>query len=142
MTEHEIQAARQRGATAMAIEPRAVEAWYDREHDVISVRLGRMVSAPRANFQELADARPDRLQEVEILGPGSAVHFPNAGAGFTVVSLVREQYGSPRWMAGISGAGAQAAIKAKTEAVRGNGRKGGPHHRRLVPAGMSRGRRK
>jgi len=105
LTEHEILEASQRGATAMAIEPRAAEAWYDREHDVISVRLdnGRMVSAPRADFQELAGARPELLQQVEILGPGSAVHFPNAGAGFTVASLVREQYGSPRWMARIAG---------------------------------------
>jgi hypothetical protein len=89
LTEHEILEASQRGATAMAIEPRAAEAWYDREHDVISVRLdnGRMVSAPRADFQELAGARPELLQQVEILGPGAAVHFPNAGAGFTVASL-------------------------------------------------------
>jgi hypothetical protein len=105
LTEHEILEARQRGTTTMAIEPRAVEAWYDREHDVISVRLdnGRMVAVPRADFQELAGARPELLQQVEILGPGSAVHFPNAGAGFTVASLVREQYGSPRWMARIAG---------------------------------------
>ena len=133
LTENEIQAARRRGAAAMAIEPRAVEAWYDREHDVISVRLdnGRMVSAPRANFQELADARPDKLKEVEILGPGSAIHFPAAGAGFTVASLVREQYGSPRWLAQIAGR------------PNHNGRKGGPLRKRVVSeAGISRGRRK
>ena len=104
LTEHEILAARRRGATAVANEPRALEAWYDRQHDLISVRLdsGRLVSVPRANLQELAGARPDLLQEVEILGPGSAIHFPNAGAGFTVASLVREQYGSPDWMAQIT----------------------------------------
>ncbi len=121
--------ARQRGTTAMAIEPRAVEAWYDREHDVISVRLdnGRLLSASRAKFQELADARPDLLQEVEILGPGSAVHFPNAGAGFTVTSLVRERYGSSRWMTRVTGRNGRKITPSKT----------------LVPAtGVSRGRRK
>jgi hypothetical protein len=99
LTEREILAARRRGAAAMANEPRALEACYDRQHDVISVRLdnGRLVSVPRADLQELSNARPDLLQEVEILGPGSAIHFPNAGAGFTVASLVREQYGSPSW---------------------------------------------
>jgi hypothetical protein len=146
LTEHEILEASQRGATAMAIEPRAAEAWYDREHDVISVRLdnGRMVSAPRADFQELAGARPELLQQVEILGPGSAVHFPNAGAGFTVASLVREQYGSPRWMARIAGrASARPSGKAKPEAVRGDGREGpSPRKRSVLETAISRGPRK
>ena len=146
LTEHEILEARQRGATAMAIEPRAVEAWYDREHDVVSVRLdnGRVVCAPRADFQELADARPELLQQVEILGPGSAIHFPNAGAGFTVASLVREQYGSPRWMARIAGrTRARASSKAKPEAVRGNGREGAsPRKRSVLETAISRGRLK
>ena len=117
----------------MAIEPRVLEAWYDREHDVISVRLdnGRMVSAPRTNFQELADFRPDKLKEVEMLGPGTAVHFPDAGAGFTVASLVREQYGSPRCLAQIAGR------------PNHNGRKEEPLRKRVVPkAGISRGQRK
>jgi hypothetical protein len=125
----------------MAIEPRAVEAWYDRKHDVISVRLdnGRMVSAPRADFQELAGARPELLQQVEILGPGS-----NAGAGFTVASLVREQYGSPRWMARTAGrTGVRASSKAKPEAVRGNGRQGAsPRKRSVLEPAISRSRRK
>jgi len=131
LTEDEMLTARQRGAAAMASEPRALEAWYDGDHDVICVRLdnGRMVAAPRANFQELSDARPDTLQEVEILGPGSAVHFPRAGAGFTVASQVRGRYGSPRWMAQL--------------AAPPNGRKRRPPEKRLVlESSMSRGRRK
>ncbi len=130
----------------MAIEPRAVEAWYDRKHDVISVRLdnGRMVSAPRTDFQELAGARPELLQQVEILGPGSAIHFPNAGAGFTVASLVREQYGSPRWMARTAGrTGVRPSSKAKPEAVRGNGRQGAsPRKRSVLEPAISRSWRK
>jgi hypothetical protein len=75
LTDAEIDSALERGARARLLEPRAAAARYGRENDRIVVELtnGCAFIFPPRLAQGLADAAPDELDKVEILGAGSGL---------------------------------------------------------------------
>lgn len=78
--------------------PMATKAEYLRESRVLLVTLkdGRRLAVPVESHRELANASDDELSKVEILGPGTALHFPKFDGNLYVPYLTKtltEEYG-------------------------------------------------
>jgi hypothetical protein len=135
-TEQELQEmmakAEEAGAKASATEPRAMAARYDYESERIVVILnnGWEFGFKPWLVQGLEDATPEQLSEVEILGPGTALHWESLDADMGIVELVSGRYGSKAHLARVAARftgkmGGSKTSKAKRAAVRENGKKGG-----------------
>jgi uncharacterized protein DUF2442 len=106
----------------------AVAARYDRRTSRVVVKLNTdvQISFPARLAEELADASPDELAEIEITPSGLGLHWPKLDADLYVRGLLSGQLGSKRWMAALLGAaGGRARSQAKGASSRENGRKGG-----------------
>ena len=77
-------------------------------------------------IEGLAGAAPDDLADIEVTPAGLGLHWPKLDADVYVPALMQGVFGSRRWMAAQLGAtGGKATSKAKGDAARANGRKGG-----------------
>lgn len=106
----------------------AVAARYDRKHGrvVVSLHNGVELAVPVELVEGLADATPDDLADIEVTPAGLGLHWPKLDADVYVPALMQGVFGSRRWMAAQLGAtGGKATSKAKGDAARANGRKGG-----------------
>lgn len=109
---------------AQETEPRAVAARYDAKADrvIIDLANGTTFAFPPRLAEGLADARPQDLAEVEVLGRGHGLHWQRLDVDYSVPGLVSGIFGTARWMAARAG---RATSAAKAEAARANGAKGG-----------------
>jgi hypothetical protein len=73
----------------------------------------------------MENATAKQLQNIEILGRGTGINFPDIDAGFYVPSLIEGVYGNRRWMSELGKRGGSARTEAKQIASRANGAKGG-----------------
>jgi hypothetical protein len=80
---------------------------------------------PIEDLQGVETATAKQLQNIEILGRGTGINFPDIGAGFYVPSLIEGVYGNRRWMSELGKRGGSARTEAKQIASRANGAKGG-----------------
>ena len=119
-------------AQARAAETRqaghAVAARYDRKHGRVVVKLHNDVelAVPVGLVEGLADATPDDLADIEVTPTGLGLHWPRLDADVYVPALMQGVFGSRSWMAAQLGAtGGKAISKAKADAARANGAKGG-----------------
>lgn len=82
----------------------ALAASFDPHHRVLLVELktGQRLAIPQEDLQDISDADPADLVEVEILGPGTALHFERVMEAVSVDHLRRDVYGSERWMSGLA----------------------------------------
>ncbi|MDO5643161.1 MAG: DUF2442 domain-containing protein [Paracoccus sp. (in: a-proteobacteria)] len=106
----------------------AVEARYDRENGnvVVTLHNGMGLIIPTALVQDLANAAPDDLAEIEITPAGLGLYFPKLDADVYVPGLMQGLFGTRSWMAAQLGAtGGSTRSPAKAAAARANGRKGG-----------------
>lgn len=131
LTEAAIDAALERGRNAQETEPRALAARYDAKTGRIIVDLanGATFAFPPRLAEGLADARPEDLAEVEILGRGQGLHWEKLDVDFSVPGLVSGLFGTARWMAAQAGRGTS---EAKAAAARANGAKGGRPRKKAV----------
>jgi Protein of unknown function (DUF2442) len=108
-------------------EPLAKTAVYIPSLKVLMVRLtnGRRLVLPIEDLQGLESATAKQLQNIEILGRGTGINFPDIDAGFYVPSLIEGVYGNRRWMSELGERGGSARTEAKQRASRANGAKGG-----------------
>ena len=137
----QIAAARKRGKKTMEKTPIAKTAWYDADHDVVSVILesGQVASVLRKKLQDLAAVPVAKLQSIEILGPGTAIFFDEAGVTLGVADVVKGVYGTREWMAKILGAtGGQAKTEKKIAAAQKNGHSGGRPRKEMITFGTAR----
>jgi hypothetical protein len=137
----QIAAARERGKKTMEKTPIAETAWYDADHDVVSVILesGQVASVMRKKLQDLAAVPAAKLKSVEILGPGTAIFFDEAGVTLGVADVVKGVYGTREWMAKILGAmGGQARTEKKVAAAQKNGQNGGRPRKEIISTIMPR----
>jgi hypothetical protein len=138
-TDAEIDAAIEQ-AKHMPDEPRAVHVEYvsgsGLELVILKMSDGRRHVIPREDLQGLATATPKQISRVEILGNGTGLHWPELDVDHYVPALLRHVYGNKQWMAKIGRRGGSATTKAKRQASRANGAKGGRPRRqeRLTPA--------
>jgi len=82
----------------------ALSVVYDPRTDLLIMQLksGRRVAIPCEDLQGLSAASADELVEIEIVGPGTALHWPRLQEGFPVAALAQGTYGSERWMNGLA----------------------------------------
>lgn len=127
VSEQEFQAAIQRGED-LRQNGYAVSAEYDAPQNrlVVSLSSGVIIMVPVHLMQELADADPAALGEIEIAPSGLALHWPSLDADVYVPSLMQGIFGTKRWMAAqLGAAGGRVTTPAKAAAARQNGAKGG-----------------
>ena len=133
--DREIDRALARGRRLARNEPRAASARYDRRTRRIVVELTNgcsFVFPPRV-LQGMAGAREVALADVEILGQGHALHWPQLDADFTVPGLLMGVFGARAWMASeLARRAGQSTSPAKAAAARANGRKGGRPRRKAA----------
>lgn len=106
----------------------AVSAEYDAHQNrlVVGLSNGVVIMVPVHLLEELAEAGADDLAEIEISPAGLGLHWPRLDADVYVPALMQGVFGTRRWMAAQLGAtGGRATSKAKADAARANGRKGG-----------------
>jgi len=126
-TDVQIYAAMVRGKALDIISPRAVRACYDRKEHKLSVSLSNDVTLliPPKLLQGLQGATPEQLDEVEIVGSGTGLHWPALNVDHLVSGLIGGVYGTRKWMAAIGRKGGKIRSLAKRMASRRNGRRGG-----------------
>lgn len=106
----------------------AVSAEYDARQNrlVVDLSSGVTIMVPVRLLQDLADADPANLSEIEITPSGLGLHWPRLDADIYVPGLMQGVFGTRSWMAAqLGAAGGKASTKAKVAAARANGVKGG-----------------
>jgi hypothetical protein len=124
----EIELAVERAKRRRAGEPAAVAARYDRARDriVVALTTGYEIAFAPGRMQGLERAKPSDLAAVEISPSGFGLHFPKLDADVWLPALLDGVFGSRRWMAARLGArGGKAKSRAKAQAARENGKRGG-----------------
>lgn len=127
ISEQAFQAAIQRGED-LRQSGYAINAEYDARQNrlVVSLSSGVIIMVPVHLMQELVDADPAALNDIEIAPSGLALHWPLLDADVYVPSLMQGVFGTKRWMAAqLGAAGGRATTAAKAAAARQNGAKGG-----------------
>jgi hypothetical protein len=124
ITDAMLDAAEERGRTALQTEPRAASARYDRRRKRIIVMLtnGCSFAFPPRMAQGLEDASDDQLAALEILGMGYGLHWEALDVDLSIPGLLAGIFGAKSYMARRAG---QATSPAKAAAARANGAKGG-----------------
>ena len=127
VTDTEIEAAIARGKAFEQYAPRAVRAVYRGKDNVIAITLSTDVEIviPRKLLQGLEKASPHDVEQIEILGSGSTLHWEALDVDHGLASLLKGVFGNRRWMSEIGRRGGSVQSPAKRAAARKNGRKGG-----------------
>ena len=128
ISDAEFEEATRRGKRLTAAVPAVIAARYDRRKREIQITFAsRMVLLiPVEIVQDLAEAAPADLGEIEIEAGGLSLHWPRLDADLWVPALLAGITGTRRWMAAELGAqGGAARTKAKAEAARRTGKRGG-----------------
>ena len=103
--------------------------------DLIILRMsdGHRLVIPREDLEGLQQATRQQIANVEILGSGTGLHWPDLGVDHYIPNLLQQIYGTRRWMAELGRIGGSARSAAKRKASRQNGLKGGrPRRKDLV----------
>ncbi len=110
-------------------QPRIESAFYDWNHNQIVVNLENEVSLsfPPKLSPELAEASPEELAEVEVTPSGEELHWESLDIDFNIASFILTKIvGTKAPIATEMGRkGGSVSSKAKAEAARKNGKKGG-----------------
>jgi hypothetical protein len=124
ISDAQIDAALERGKHALATEPRAVSARYDRKLERVVVELtnGCTFAFPPRLGQGLEAATDEQLEQVEILGFGYGLHWEALDVDLSVPGLLAGLFGTKSYLARRAG---RATSPAKAAAARANGAKGG-----------------
>jgi len=119
---------------------RAVRATYEASGDRVVVYLsdGVIVSIPRQYLQGLQGATRGQLSEIEVVGRGTGLHWPQLDADHYVPGLLNQVFGTKRWMSELGRRGGASRSEAKTMASRANGAKGGRPRTAVASAGKRR----
>ena len=127
VSDDEIDAAVARGRVAARNLPIAEHATYDPTDDTIVVRFksGVTLRVPRHLLQGLEDATPEDLAAIELVGPGTGLHWPQLDVDHYLPGLAQSIFGTREWMAELGRRGGSVTSQAKAAAARRNGRRGG-----------------
>jgi hypothetical protein len=108
-------------------DPRVIKVQYQAKKDLVSLHFadGVRISIPRKQLQGLERANRSQLSRMEIVGRGTGLHWPLLDVDHYVLGLLEHRFGTKRWLNEIGRRGGLVKSKAKTEAARKNGLKGG-----------------
>ena len=65
---------------------------------LLHLKNGQRLAIPVEDLEELAEATDEQLATIELLGPGTGIHFPAFDGNLYVPYLVEGSRGSKRWM--------------------------------------------
>ena len=99
VTEQEHDAATERGQQMLRDLPRATAVHFEPANRQITIALNRgfSIAFSPERSQDLANATPEQLGEVEISHPGFSIYFPRLDADLWVPSLVQGRFGNDHW---------------------------------------------
>ncbi|MGA9672834.1 MAG: DUF2442 domain-containing protein [Terracidiphilus sp.] len=102
--------------------------------NLLIVRLsnGRRLVLPVEDLQGLGQATHAQILNVELLGGGTGIRFPEIDVDLYVPALIEGVYGNRRWMAQLGKKGGSARSEAKRRAAQTNGAKGGRPRRAVA----------
>jgi len=127
VSERQIDDARKRGRQFEAHDPRAFTVRYDAKGDAISLVFadGVRLSIPRKQLQGLENGSRSQLSKIEITGNGTGLYWPLLDVDHYVLGLLEHKFGTKRWMEQMGRRGGLVRSKAKSEAAKRNGIRGG-----------------
>jgi len=102
---------------------------------IVGLSNGRRLVLPVEDLQGLGKATHEQIQNYELLGRGTGIHFPELDVDLYVPALIEGVYGNRRWMAQLGRKGGAAKTKAKRLAAQANGAKGGRPKRAAAASG-------
>lgn len=122
----EVAEARQRAETETPDDTRISGARYDEASGRVVIDLANEMTlmVPAHRLQALAGAKPEDLEQIEILGTHT-LDWPSIDQQVYVPDLLRGIYGTRHWMAELGRHGGKIKSAAKSAAARANGKKGG-----------------
>ncbi|WP_420236555.1 DUF2442 domain-containing protein [Telmatobacter bradus] len=99
-TDEEIDAALRQAIACQKYERRVRQAAYLARTDRIQIKLDNGVShsIPRRLLQGLAQAAPESVGRIEILGSGTGLYWPDLDVAHELDGLLAGIYGSAGWM--------------------------------------------
>jgi hypothetical protein len=99
-TDDEIDASIEEARRLEKYDRRVVRASYSDGTDSIILLLenGVTLSVPRRLLQGLTEAEPNALNNIELLGRGTGLYWPEMDVAHLVSGLLAGVYGSARWM--------------------------------------------
>lgn len=65
---------------------------------LVCLKSGQRMAFPVEDLEDIKGATDEQLSEIELLGPGIAIHFTKFGHGVYVPYLIEGAYGSDKWM--------------------------------------------
>ncbi|HEX6792510.1 MAG TPA: DUF2442 domain-containing protein [Casimicrobiaceae bacterium] len=83
------------------------------------------MSIPVVKLEGLAGVPASVVRTVRIEGGGYGLHWPSLDLDLAVPGLIAGCFGSRTWMSALGRRGGKATSKAKRQAARENGKKGG-----------------
>lgn len=128
ISEAKLATAEARGRELLKSELRASSARYDRKSARVMIELtnGCLYAVPARLVQDLRDASPDNLAEVQVDGVGFNLHWPGLDVDLYVPALVAGIFGTRAWMVReLARQAGRSTSPAKAAAARANGTKGG-----------------
>lgn len=127
----QVTAAREAERVADRTEPRARTARYDeqRKRIVVELKSGAAFAVPVALLDELDEASPVLLAQVEPISEGEALAWEALDVHISVPGILATMLG-PELVRAFARRGGSATSEAKAAAARANGRRGGRPRRR------------
>jgi Protein of unknown function (DUF2442) len=123
----QVSAAAAQASAERAAGLRATSARYDRPTRRVVMELvnGYSVGIPLQNLPQIADAPIAHLQQAEVIGAGSILHWEALDADYSVPALIIDALGRSFAVRELARVAGSAKSKAKTRAAKLNGAKGG-----------------
>ncbi len=124
LSDRAIDAALARGTANRATEPRATSVRFDGKSGRLIVELSNdcTFTLPPKLVEGLGEASDEQLGNVEVLGAGYGLHWPDLDVDISVAGLLAGVFGTRSYMARHAG---RAKSESKSAAARVNGAKGG-----------------
>ncbi|WP_281814373.1 DUF2442 domain-containing protein [Limnohabitans sp. MORI2] len=119
------QKATESGQRLLARGPVAKLARYVAGRIHVELDNGCAFEFPVAHAQELVNAKPADLRQVEVTAAGLGLYWPTLDADLYVPNVLKGVLGTRQWMAHIGATGGKAKTQAKSVAARENGKRGG-----------------
>ncbi len=128
LTDAQLRAADLRGREMLRTEPHASGASFDRDTGRVVVELsnGCTFAFPASFVEDLHEASPEALADVEVDGAGFNLHWRALDVDLSVPALLAVIFGTRQWMTReLARVAGRATSPAKAAAARANGAKGG-----------------
>ena len=124
---NQIDAVIARSAEQNLFEPKACEAFYDRQSREIVIYFdnGCKFECPILLLQGVCNLTDNEIAEVKLTPAGWGVTWENADLNFGVNGLVQGIFGTKAWMKEIAARKSRSRSEKKQAASRTNGKKGG-----------------